>query len=222
VNPEIQTFKHQADAPWTYGALEQHQDQIAGRALTGGPGALLFSELAPIITLGRRTDLARDLPQGEAGLSAPVLEVKRGGLATWHGPGQWVAFAVDRLEVLCGDPRGVRKAVQGLLEAACETALLYEPEAQIRWDAETGVWSPRGKLASVGVHIRQGVLLHGLALNVVRTPASFAGIRLCGLDAAPDFLADSAQRRGIPLDFDRVRDELEASLLSRFWPKILD
>lgn len=172
--------------------LDTRQREIALRVKQGGPGALLLSEVAPVITVGRRaapTDLL--LPKellARAGVE--VLPTDRGGLATWHGPGQWVLFAVDRLERLTGDRRGVRKAVDGLLSVALEVGKTYDSSAEIRSGAEMGVWTKRGKFAALGVHIDQGVLLHGLSVNGFKTQTSFMGLRPCGLDLPVDYLIE--------------------------------
>ncbi|MGZ3689481.1 MAG: lipoyl protein ligase domain-containing protein, partial [Bdellovibrionota bacterium] len=132
--------RHSAKTPWTYALLEERQREVAHRVHEGGPGALLLSELAPVITLGRRAEEARELRLSREVLTRrgiEVLKTARGGLATWHGPGQWVIFAVDRLDRLTGDRRGVRLAVQGLLSAALRVCQSLCPEATIRDGSET-------------------------------------------------------------------------------------
>jgi len=182
--------RHSKESPWTYAMLDARQREIARRVLAGGAGAFLLSEVAPVITVGRRaapTDLL--LPKdllARAGVE--IMPTDRGGLATWHGPGQWVLFAVDSLERLTGDRRGVRKAVEGLLHVALEVGRTFDPTAEIRSGAETGVWTRKGKFAAVGVHIDQGVLLHGLSVNGFKTETSFMGLRPCGLDLPVDYL----------------------------------
>lgn len=184
--------RHSQGSPWTYDMLDARQREVALRVKQGGPGALLLSEVAPVITVGRRaapTDLL--LPKElltRAGVE--VLPTDRGGLATWHGPGQWVLFAVDSLERLTGDRRGVRKAVDGLLSVALEVGKTYDSSAEIRSGAEMGVWTKRGKFAALGVHIDQGVLLHGLSINGFKTQTSFMGLRPCGLDLPVDYLIE--------------------------------
>lgn len=166
--------------------LDARQRQIAARVRDGGPGALLLSEVSSVVTVGRRTpdvDVSAALKGG-----TERHEVDRGGLATWHGPGQWVLFMVDRLERLTGDPRGVRKMIELLLAVALEVARAREPESRARTGAELGVWTPRGKCAAVGIHVEHGVVLHGLSLNGYATPSSFKGLRPCGLDAPVDYL----------------------------------
>jgi lipoate-protein ligase B len=117
-------------------------------------------------------------------------------------------FPVDSLERLTGNSRGVRAAVEGLLEVACSVSRLYRPEAEIRMGAEAGVWVCGAKLASVGVHIEKGVLLHGFALNVQRTEQSFRGLRPCGMDVQPAFLG---------ADFETVGRQIIQEMQSRFW-----
>lgn len=182
------------ETPWTYAELDGLQKRVAARACEGGPGALILSELEPVITTGRRTPES-DLPWPRAEYERrgiEVLPVDRGGLATYHGPGQWVLFAVDTLERLTGDRKGVRTAVQGLLETAERAASEWVSEAEIRDGCELGVWSPKGKFSAVGVHVSGGVLMHGLALNAYRTPTSFLGMRPCGLDAPVHYILDGA------------------------------
>ncbi len=193
---EIEVRRTEPGRPWTYSLLDTRQRQVAERARAGGPGALLLSEVDPVITLGRRT------PQADLLVPAHELEARgigvhrtdRGGLATYHGPGQWVLFVVDRLDRLTGDRRGVRRAVEGLLTVGQKVGCSYDPETHVREGCETGVWGSRGKIASVGVHIEGGVLLHGLALNGFATPTSFFGLRPCGLDAMPQFLLQGGPR----------------------------
>jgi lipoyl(octanoyl) transferase len=185
----------------------------------GTRGAVFLSELAPVITLGRR-ECSQDLLLAPSELEARGISLyptDRGGRATYHGPGQWVVFVVDRLDRLTGDPRGVRRAVEGLLDLGLELGreLLGPGEVQIRGGDATGVWTRRGKLASVGVHIQKGILLHGIAINGFRTEQSFLGLKPCGLDAQVDFLLgaapDSAQR------FADLPQRILRGIESRFW-----
>ncbi|MCM2279558.1 MAG: octanoyltransferase [Oligoflexia bacterium] len=211
--PEPQFFRHDPARPWTYARLDALQRDLARRVREGGEGALLLSEVAPVITLGRRAGPGEVLlsPERLEALGISVYPTDRGGLATYHGPGQWVLFAVDSLERLTGDRRGVRQAVEGLLESALELAREFEPRAEIRSGMETGVWSPRGKLGAVGLHVEQEVVLHGLSLNGFRTPTSFVGLRPCGLDAPVDFLLSG------PEGFEALGKALVAKVLKRFW-----
>lgn len=178
---------------------------------------MLLSELSPVITLGRRAPRT-DLLLSEEELArqgVEILSTDRGGFATYHGPGQWVLFPVDRLERLTGDSRGVRAVVRALLEIAQATAARFGVQARIEEGARLGVWTARGKLASVGIRIEDGVLLHGLSLNVLRTPQSFRGLRPCGLDAAVDFLAESGANADETY-FPRVGEALVEIARNRF------
>jgi lipoyl(octanoyl) transferase len=207
--PFVEIRRHSVEAPWTYELLDAYQRTLAqgleaSSIEEGVPGRILISELAPVITLGRR-ECSQDLilPENElisSGIS--IFQTDRGGRATYHGPGQWVLFVVDRLDRMTGDRRGVRRAVEGLLETGRAVGEQFlGSQVHLKDGAATGIWTARGKLASVGVHIHHGVLLHGMALNGYRTRQSFQGLRPCGLDAQVDFLLpepNEAQFQGIP------------------------
>ncbi|MDR3608622.1 MAG: hypothetical protein P4M08_14765 [Oligoflexia bacterium] len=220
--PEIHVKRHTPDSPWTYALLDRFQREIAARVRAGGAGALILSELAPVITLGKRSHAgakSEDLLVSRSFLASQgveVLQTDRGGLATYHGPGQWVLFVVDSLERLTGDSRGVRSAVESLMNIALTVGLEYDSTASIREGAETGVWTSRGKFASVGVHIQDRVLLHGLSVNGFRTPTSFLGIRPCGLDAHMDFLLRSEGKANSEA-FLELGERLRQQALQRFW-----
>ena len=189
----VQIYRHQPpQLIWTYSVLDAYQRKIAQRVKQGGRGGLLLSELAPVITLGRRAGES-SFTQSRVSLLEQGIEVyaaDRGGLATYHGPGQWVLFPVFRLQELTGDPRGVSCLVDLLLQVAFEVGQQYLSAPEVKQGKEQGVWSPQGKFASVGVQIQEGVILHGLSINGFKTPQSFQGIRPCGLDAPVSFLLD--------------------------------
>jgi len=197
--PEIFVRQNHEHSRWTYENLCGLQLEIKKKLLLNPQslGAILLSEVAPVITLGKRAEPELELRATPSEIQArgiQILKTDRGGLATSHGPGQWVLFVVDRLERLTGDPRGVKRAVEGLLRIAYQVARNYDPQAEIRDGCATGVWGSQGKIASVGVQIQDGILLHGLSFNGYRTPTSFFGVRPCGMDDSPVQYAIPADR----------------------------
>ena len=220
-SPRIEIRRSLPNQKWTYADLDARQRVIAAEVRdTRAPGALLFSEVAPVITYGRRT-AATDLhltPEQAEQAGVQLLPVDRGGMATYHGTGQWVVFPVDTLSRLVGDSRGVRKVVEALLESVAKTAREVvgpenAPSIQVKEGCETGVWWSHRKIASVGIHIQDGVLHHGLALNGFATPQSFVGLRPCGLDAEVGYLLPTPDE----VRFLQIRDLLEKNLLATLW-----
>ena len=218
MKPEVLLQRHSINLPWTYSKLDQKQREIAERVRKGGAGALLLSEVAPVITLGRRTP-STDLlstPDVYKNRGIQIYETDRGGLATYHGPGQWVVFVVDTLEHLTGDSRGVRKAVCGLLELAQNVARAFGVKTEVRDGAEQGVWTQKGKISAVGVHIEDRVLLHGLSFNVTQTEQSFWGLNPCGLKAPVAYLDQVVANEDESL-FEQVSKVFALEAMKIFW-----
>ncbi len=145
---------------------------------------LLILEHPPVVTLGRHADAGHVLASPEWLTSAgiEVIRVERGGEATYHGPGQLVAYPIVRLR-----ERGlfVRPFVRALEAAMIETAASYGVAAARR-DGFPGVWcDPDGplprKLGALGVRIERDVTYHGIALNVTTDLSGFGLIDPCGM-----------------------------------------
>lgn len=180
----IEVKRHTSQAPFTYADLDLRQREISARILKGEAGTILLSEVAPVITVGRRT------PESDVFDKSLIYKTDRGGLATWHGTGQWVLFCVEKLEKLTGDSRGVYSAVCSLLNIAKKVAADYGVASEIKEGEKLGVWSNTGKFAAVGIHIENRILMHGLSLNGFKTNESFSGLRPCGLDAPVSYILD--------------------------------
>jgi lipoyl(octanoyl) transferase len=137
---------------------------------------LLLLEHPPVYTRGRRCGDA-DLPLGEAYYEAQgidVVEVDRGGLATYHGPGQLVGYPVMRIGDVIGYLRTMERAIVAALSREGLTA-------RGAGDRPTGVWIGESKIASIGVHVSRRVSTHGFAVNVDNDLAPFEWIVPCGL-----------------------------------------
>lgn len=213
--PEVIRNVHLASAPFTYSDLDLLQMKIAERVRAGGKGAILISQVAPVITLGKRADdselLLPKAAYEKAGVQ--ILKTNRGGLATYHGPGQWVLFVVDKVERLTGNAIGVRQVIEGLLRVAVNSIAALGTECIARDGCELGVWSKMEKLASVGIQIDRKVVQHGLCINGFRTAESFLGINPCGLAARPGFCLPDHSR------FDELGRAIVSSAKSVFYSK---
>ena len=128
------------------------------------PDTLLLLEHPHTLTLGRRS--------AQNGVIAPtevleargvtVFETNRGGKVTYHGLGQVVGYPIINLSP---DREDVHRFVRDLEEVLIRVMQDFEIEA-FRIQGLTGVHTPRGKVAAIGVHIARWVTTHGFALNV--------------------------------------------------------
>lgn len=163
-----------------YAEVHALQERLVESVRAGGPEVVLLLEHAPTITLGRARGAAGSvLVPGEV----PVVAVERGGDATWHGPGQLVAYPILRLE-------GARQDLHDhlrRLEVAGVSLLAGLGVSSGRDPRNTGVWIGEGegaqKVMSIGVAVRGWVTWHGLALNVDLDLGDFARLRPCGMAA---------------------------------------
>jgi lipoyl(octanoyl) transferase len=103
------------------------------------PDLLLLLEHPPVYTRGRRS-LPDELPMGAEWYEAQgieVLDTDRGGLVTYHGPGQLVAYPIVDLAPSGGD---VHEFVRRLERATIETLGRAGVEATV-YEGLTGVWT---------------------------------------------------------------------------------
>jgi len=141
---------------------------------------LLLIEHPPVYTRGRRSQPG-ELPMGESWYEAQGIEVHdtdRGGLVTYHGPGQLVAYPIVQLRGYGDDVheyvRGLERTMTGALAKAGVRANPIE--------GLTGVWVGTRKIGSIGLHVSRGVTTHGLAINVNNDLQPFEWVVPCGLE----------------------------------------
>lgn len=154
---------------------------VAARHAGAIPDVLLLLEHPHTFTIGRRGDDSEVLasPEYLESLGATVIEVDRGGLATYHGPGQLVGYPILDLR-----PRGrevhsyLRNLEEALINALRESGLLAQRVPQ-----KTGVWVADRKIASIGVRFSRWISSHGFALNVTSDLSYFSHIVPCGMPA---------------------------------------
>ncbi|WP_140918084.1 lipoyl(octanoyl) transferase LipB [Limnobaculum xujianqingii] len=126
----------------------------------------------------------RVFTQGQAGkaehvLAAgdiPVIQSDRGGQVTYHGPGQQVMYIMIDLK---RKKMGVRELVTALEQTVIRTLAHFDIQAKARPDAP-GVYVNHDKICSLGLRIRRGCSLHGLALNIDMDLEPFTRINPCG------------------------------------------
>lgn len=119
------------------------------------------------------------------GEPVPWLEINRGGQATFHGPGQVVAYPIFDLSAHGKD---VHLFLRNLEEVVIRTLQRFSLIGYRR-EGLTGVWvdnafgEPR-KIASIGIGVSRWISYHGLSLNVDLDLKYFRAISPCGQDGS--------------------------------------
>lgn len=172
-------------------ALAEQESCWRGRR-SGTLDTCLAVEHPPTITLGKRaTGVDLRVPASVlAARGIPCIAVERGGYATYHGPGQLVLYPIV---ALAARGFGVASFVWTLEQIMIELAGRFGVDAG-RDRRGHGVWTARGKLGAVGIRVRDGITLHGLALNVAPDLADFDLITPCGVAGMP---LTSLEREGV-------------------------
>jgi lipoyl(octanoyl) transferase len=165
-------------------ALQQTLIQQRLADLSGVPDRLLLLEHDPVVTVGRspRSEQRAELERSLAGTDCPVVEVERGGEATWHGPGQLVAYPIVHLAPGRRDLHEYLRMLEGVV---IDTLHTFGVAGQ-REPGKTGVWVAQAgamrKVASIGIAVRQWVTWHGVSLNVTNRLDHFQRFHPCGFD----------------------------------------
>jgi lipoate-protein ligase B len=143
------------------------------------PDVLLLLEHPHTITLGRNGNWAHLLvSHGELrGRGVELFTCDRGGDITYHGPGQLVGYPI--LQLASGE-RDVHLYMRSLEESLIQVLSAHGIQGN-GMEKMTGVWTEKGKIASMGVHISRWITRHGFALNVNTDLSFFRLIVPCGM-----------------------------------------
>ena len=141
------------------------------------PDTLLLLEHPHTLTIGRRGDSSAVLLDAEQlqKRNVTVFETNRGGKVTYHGLGQLVGYPIVNLSP---DREDVHRYMRDLEEVLILALSDFGIDA-FRIDGLTGVYTHRGKIAAIGVHISRWVTTHGFALNVNTDLSYFNFIIAC-------------------------------------------
>lgn len=164
----------------TYDDALARQEHAWNACRADGTETCFALEHPATITFGRRATFG-DLRVSDAELRARGVArrtTERGGRATFHGPGQLVLYPIVHLARRgLGVDTFVARLEDVMLDVAAAVGVRAGRDTRGR-----GVWTGRGKLGSVGIRVRHGVSLHGLALNVTADVSGFDLIAPCGMD----------------------------------------
>jgi lipoyl(octanoyl) transferase len=160
------------------------QDQVHAEVIAGGDDVVLLCEHQHVYTFGKSAD-ANNLLINEGFLkqiNAQVFETERGGDITYHGPGQLVGYPIINIRKY---GIGVKKYVTLLEDSLIKMLADFSIEAY-QIEGLTGIWvgtenQVKRKIGAIGIRIRNGVSMHGFALNVTTDLSYFQHIVPCGI-----------------------------------------
>ena len=146
---------------------------------------LLLVEHEPVYTVGIRNKQYLDLEfQNKLkNLGAHFVITNRGGLITFHGPGQLVAYPIINLADFVETRKSIKTFVCLLESVIIDVCKDFNITAT-RLDSYPGVWVGEGnrKIAAVGIHASRYVTMHGIALNCNIDLEWFQHIVPCGIE----------------------------------------
>ncbi|XP_024913900.1 octanoyl-[acyl-carrier-protein]:protein N-octanoyltransferase LIPT2, mitochondrial isoform X2 [Cynoglossus semilaevis] len=179
----------------------QVQQFYVNRHESGSAHALLLCQHPPVYTTGirQRPYPASVLDQLRL-LGADVQRTNRGGLITFHGPGQLsVRWYVCELE----------KTIMSL----CQKFGIESSTSP-----HTGVWVADKKICAIGIHCGRYVTSHGLALNCNTNLTWFNHIVPCGIEGkgvtslSAELQRDISMEETVPHFLDAFKEQFNCEL----------
>ena len=188
-------------------ALRRQLDLVEARIKGSAPDSLILIEHPSVVTLGR-SGSQNDLCVSEAALQQRGVElykVDRGGQATFHEPGQLVAYPIVKLAA-----NGLHRYLKKLLEVVGAVVRTYGLTPVFK-NGRPGVWIKGGKIASIGIAVKKWVAYHGIALNVNNNLDGFNWIVPCGHPG--ERITSLKAQLGYPIDLSEVKKHFT----QQFW-----
>ena len=185
--------------------MESH----VGKMIAGREGEKIWLlQHPPLYTIGARTQSSDILHK-----KFPIHKTSRGGLATYHGPGQRVVYLMLNLKERGLKARPfVRKLEDWLILALARLGAKGE-----RRHDRIGIWiadkSREDKIAAIGIRVRRGISFHGVSVNVNPDLSHYDGIVPCGIARHG---VTSLHALGIPASMREVDQALQDSFADIF------
>ena len=124
-----------------------HLDELQGNPSSKGYNVILLVEHNPVYTVGLRDkSYTAQLEQELKAHGADFQRTNRGGLITFHGPGQLVAYPIINLKHF---GIGMRSYVHKLEQTMIKTCDSFKLSATTTKD--TGVWVEDRKIGAIGM-----------------------------------------------------------------------
>lgn len=167
---------------------------------------LILTEHSPVYTIGiRNKDYSMAERDRLRALGAQFYQTNRGGLITFHGPGQLVVYPILNLKQFNA---GIRWYVCHLEKTIIDLCAKFGLKGETSPD--TGVWIQDRKICAIGVHGSRYITTHGLALNCDTELRWFDHIVPCGIEGkgVTSVSQELGKRVGI--------QEVESSFLDSF------
>ncbi|CAG4925039.1 unnamed protein product [Colias eurytheme] len=154
----------------------KHLDSMM-KGIDGDYDTLLLVEHKPVYTVGIRDDTPNEEVRRLKDLGAEFRKTNRGGLITFHGPGQLVAYPIINL-------KHYKTSVKWYVNSLEQTVINLCDELGIKANRSphTGVWVDDNKIAAIGVHASRYVTTHGISLNCDNDLSWFDHIDPCGIE----------------------------------------
>ncbi|XP_032400880.1 octanoyl-[acyl-carrier-protein]:protein N-octanoyltransferase LIPT2, mitochondrial [Xiphophorus hellerii] len=197
------------------------QQVYTDRHRSGPAHTLLLCQHLPVYTTGIRHKLYPGPVLDRLRLlGADVHHANRGGLITFHGPGQLVCYPVLNLGSF---KKSVRWYVGQLEKTVIALCGRFGVEAAT--SPHTGVWVGDNKICAIGIHCGRYVTSHGLALNCNTDLSWFDHIVPCGIEGkgvtslSRELQRDVGVEEAVPHLLDAFREQLSCRLTEAETPE---
>lgn len=142
---------------------------------------LILVEHNPVYTIGIRSTNYTNAQENELKqLGAEFIRTNRGGLITFHGPGQLVVYPILYLNLFKGI-NTVKSYVKHLENTIIDLCNAFSIKSNVI-QGLPGVWvNNQRKIAAIGLHCSRNVTMHGIAVNCNVDLNWFGHIIPCGI-----------------------------------------
>lgn len=195
-------------------ALEIQQRTVERRMAEEIADTLILVEHPPVITLGRGAKeedivVPRELLEKNG---VEVHRITRGGLVTYHGPGQLVGYPIVHLYERARELKRFVTELESVFVDMLEDR--YHIRAELHPD-DRGVWVEGArKITAVGIAVQRRITMHGFAFNVEPDLSHFRWIVPCGISDRG--VTSLATELGRSVTLEEVRSPVVESFAERF------
>ncbi|XP_073816250.1 lipoyl(octanoyl) transferase 2 [Musca autumnalis] len=158
---------------------------------------LIFQEFEPVYTIGIRTKgYTQEDEDRLRKLGAEFHKTNRGGLITFHGPGQLVAYPLLHLKQFKPSMRWYVATLEQMVIETCRQMGIMNATTT----KDTGIWVDDRKICAIGVHGSRYVTTHGIGFNCCTDLSWFDHIIPCGIEGKGVTSLSEELKRNVSID----------------------